>query len=81
VRHRYVVTVDGIVDPLGPLRRHVRHELVAAQVPVDPGLGAAALLQAQDLAVELPRGVQIVDRHGEVEARDRRIENSHERPS
>jgi uncharacterized protein with PQ loop repeat len=77
VRHRDVVAVDRVVDPLGAPRGEVGDELVAVQVPVDPGVGAATLFQAEHVAVEAARGGQVVDRHGQVESRDRRVENAH----
>ena len=40
-------------------------------------VGAAALLQAEDFAVEVPGGGQVVDRHGQVEPRDRGVEDGH----
>ena len=49
MRHRDVVAVDGVVDASLPLRGEVGDELVAVQVPVDPGVGAAALLEAEHL--------------------------------
>ena len=46
MRHRDVVAVDRVVRRWAA-RRQMRHELVAVQVPVDPGVRAAALLQTE----------------------------------
>src|SRR4051812_34551969 len=70
VRHGYVVAVDRVVDALGAGRGQVGDELVAVEVPVHPGVGAAALLETEYLAVETARGGQVVDGHGEVEPRN-----------
>ena len=70
VRHRTSWPSTGLWTRCGAAGREVRDELVAVQVPVDPGVGAAALLEAEHLAVEAAGGVEVVDRHGEVEAGD-----------
>ena len=77
VRHRDVVPVDRVVDPRRLVGRQVGDHLVAVQVPVDPGVGAAALRQAEDFAVEVAGGSQVVDGHRQVESRDGGVKNSH----
>ena len=75
--HRNVVPVDRVVNGCDPTGRQMGDDLVAVQVPVDPGLGAAALFEAEHLAVELAGGGQVVDRHRQVETRDRGVEDAH----
>jgi hypothetical protein len=77
VRYGHVVAVDRVVDALGAGRGEVGDELVAAQVPVDPGVGAAALLKAENLAVEAACFGQVVDWYGQVEAGDLGIGGGH----
>jgi hypothetical protein len=78
VRHRDVVAVDRVVYAQAALRCEVRDELVAVQIPVHPGVRTAALLETQHVAVEATCGGQVVDRHGQVESRDRGLENAHD---
>jgi hypothetical protein len=69
VRDGYVVAVDRIAGALaGRVRDQVRDELVAAQVPVDPGVGAAALRAAEHVAVEVSGVGQVVHRDREMES-------------
>ena len=70
MRNGHVVPVDRVVHRLLPVRRQVRDELVAAQVPVDPGVRAATLLATDQLPIEDPCCVEVVDRHRQVEARE-----------
>jgi len=69
VRDRHVVPVDRVGDRRGARGSKVGDELVPAQVPVGPGVGAAPRRAAKDVAVEGTRCVQVVHRHGQVEAR------------
>ena len=68
VRHRHqdVLDLPGVLG-----RRHragvVGRDLVAEEVEVHPGVGAAAFAAAEDLAVEPAGGVEIADEEGEVE--------------
>ena len=62
------------VDRIGvPARRHRRVEmgddLVAEEIEVDPFVRASPLRAAEQAAVEGARGLEIVDRKGEVEGR------------
>ena len=54
--------------PLRRRRRQVGDELVAVEVPVDPGVGLATLRAPQHAAVEAARRGEVVDGNGEVEA-------------
>jgi len=46
----------------------MRDDLMAAQVPVDPGLGAASSCTADDIAVKGAGGNQVIDGNSKVEA-------------
>ena len=69
----HVVAVDGIVMLNRCVRRRLvmRDDLVAEEVEVDPLLRAAALGTAEDGAVEVARGGEIVDGKGVVERGER----------
>ena len=77
VRDRDVVSVDRIVDLLRPAGRQVRDHLVAVQVPVHPGVCAAALPEAEHFAVEAAGGGQVVDGHRQMESREGGVKNGH----
>ncbi len=63
------VEVVGAAIRLG---HEVRDELVPVEVVVDPGLRAAALLQAQHAAVKLAGKAEVMHRDGVMERRDGR---------
>ena len=69
VGDRHVVAVDRVGGPPGRARGQMGHELVPAEVPVDPGVTGTPLRAAEDLTVEGHGSGQIVDGDGEVEAR------------
>ena len=48
----------------------VRDDLVAVEIEVDPVVGAAAFRAAEDGCVEVARGVEVVDRKGDVKGLD-----------
>lgn len=77
VGDRDVVAVDRVVRAGLSAGSQVRDELVAVQVPVDPGFRAAALLELQHGAVELACRVEVVDGDGQMKARDGGVENGH----
>jgi hypothetical protein len=66
MRHRHPVLADMAGG--GGLERlaQVQGDLVAEEVEIDPGGGAAALCAAQHAAVEAPRHVQVGDVEGEM---------------
>ena len=68
MRHRNQHALD-LAGVLG--RRHaaggVGGDLVAEEVEVHPGLGAAAFAAAEDLAIEPAGGLEVADEEGEVE--------------
>ncbi len=70
MRYRHVVAVDR-VEGLGLRcdrpRREVGDDLVAEEVEVDPLLAAAPFGAADHARPEDARGVEVVDREGEVE--------------
>jgi hypothetical protein len=55
----------------------MRDELVATQVPVDPGIRTTPLRTAQRNAVDLTSRVQIIDWHGQMKPWDRGITIRH----
>ncbi len=69
MRHRHVVAVHGVRRGVGAFARRgeVGDDLVAEEVEVDPGLGAAPLAAAQKADVESPRGRKIMHGKGQVE--------------
>src|SRR6202034_2705072 len=76
VGDRDVVAVDEIA--VGGVARagcgrgpEVRDDLVAVEVEVDPVVGAAAFGAGEDGAVEVARGVEVVDWEGDVEGLNR----------
>jgi hypothetical protein len=77
VGHRDIVTIDRIVNSLGAARREVGDELVPLKVPIHPSVGAAALLKAENFAVEVAGGGEVVDGHRKMKARNRGVENGH----
>lgn len=65
-----VVAVDGVGVGLGSGGVGglvVRDDLVAEEVEVDPGVGAAAFGAAEDGAVEVAGGGEVVDGESDVE--------------
>lgn len=71
VRHRYVVVVHGVGGDVTarPPGREVGHQLVAAEVPVDPRPALPTLRAAEHRAVEPARVIEVIDADGEVEPR------------
>ena len=70
MRHRHLLAVDRIGRARAHrVRREMGDDLVAVEVEIDPMVGAAAFGAAEQLAVEAPRGGEIVDRKGKVEGR------------
>jgi hypothetical protein len=72
MRHRDVVAVDGVGarDTVAPGRAVpdlVGDDLVSPEVPVRPAGVRAAAFEAEDVAVELARDLDVVDRDGQVE--------------
>ena len=69
VRYGDVVTVYGVVMGLliRGLRFVVRDDLVAEEVEVDPGIGAAAFSAAENRAVKVTGSGQVVYGEGDVE--------------
>src|SRR4051794_38507023 len=73
VRHRHVVAVDRVVDALVRDWRKMSDDLVSAEVPVDPSVGAATRRAPQRLPVELTRRVEIIDGHRQMKPWSRGI--------
>ena len=48
----------------------MRNDLMPVQIEIDPLVGAASLGAAEQLAIELPRGSEIVDRKSQVKRRN-----------
>ncbi len=69
VRHRHVVAVDGVVVGDAAAGSEMRDELMAAEVPVHPGVGLPPLRAAEYPPVEVTRCVEVVDGHGKVKSR------------
>ena len=69
VRHRHVVPVDRVGAGHGAavVVDLVGDDLVALHVPVGPPFGGAAAAEAEDVTVEVPGGLDVVDREGQVE--------------
>lgn len=75
VRDRDIVAVDCVavrVGEVGGAGFEVGDDLVAEEVEVDPMPGAAALGAAEDGAVEVAGGCEVVDGEGDVEGTKRR---------
>ena len=68
MRHRHLNALD-LPGILGHHHRpgDVRRDLVAEEIEVDPGIGAASLGAAEDVAVEPARGREIPDEEGVME--------------
>ena len=67
VRHRHVLGADLAGVGAGERRAEVHRQLVAEEVEIDPGGGAAALGAAEHVAVESAGAVEIVDMECKVE--------------
>jgi hypothetical protein len=68
VRDGNVVAVDRVgMRGFGDARLEVRDNLVAEKVEVDPLLGAATFRAAENCAVEMASGGEVVDGEGDVE--------------
>jgi len=71
MRHRDVVAVDRVVvTGSGHARLHMRDDLVAEEIVVDPAVRRAALREAENHAIKVSRGLKIVDRKGDMERRE-----------
>src|ERR1700761_9085010 len=73
MRNRYIMPVDGIV--MEPFRCNrpgfqVDHELMAVQIEVYPGIGAAPFLTAEDIPIKSPGLLEIINWNGNVEGCD-----------
>jgi hypothetical protein len=67
MRHRHVLAIDDVVvRARPPTWVEMRDQLVAEEIEIHPGIGAASFRAAQQLAVEGARGSQVMHRYGKV---------------
>ena len=71
VRHRNVVAIDRGRRFRSRAFVEMRHDLVSAEIEVDPPLARPPLAAPEHPPVEVPRGGEIVDGKGEVEGAER----------
>jgi hypothetical protein len=74
MRYRDLVAVDRVVGLAGTPGHQMGDQLMAVQIPIHPGVGAAPLHTPEYLAVEVACGVEVVDRYRQMETRDGGVE-------